>query len=308
MKITFVLPGLFFSGGVRVCQKYCERLNEMGHECKIFYPFFTFRGKIQRNTFCYIWPSQLPDADVVIATSWETAFVVAELPERCGKRFYLVQHYEQWDYHNGGQKDPKVDATYSFPLKHIITSYNLRDMLPVQRDNDVVVRWGRNMPEDYEKDYSEPRILYNVRGERWKGAETLVPVIKRIREEFPDIEIKPYGSPHIPDNKLEELFKWANIFVNASWVEGFGEPPLEAAGYGCATIAPENSAMPEMFTEHTDMIFCKAKDQDCLYKSLVYLISRASRREIFGKNAKAKAARYTFDRAVREFERAISDE
>jgi hypothetical protein len=307
LKINFILPGLFFSGGVRVCKMYCERLNEMGHDCKIFYPFFKCRGKFEKNTHCYIWPSQIPDADVVIATSWETAYVVNALPERCGRKHYLIQHYEQWDYHNGGQKDPKIDATYSFPLKHIINSYNLRDMLPVQRPDDVVVRWGREVPGDYEKDYSEPKILYNRRMEIWKGGETLHHVLNRISVEYPDVPIKFYGVPHTTDKRLDGLFRWANIFVNASWVEGFGEPPLEAAGYGCATIAPENSAMPEMFTEHTEMIFCKAKDQDCLYKSLVYLISRASRREIFGKNARAKAKRYTFDKSVWEFEEALEE-
>lgn len=307
MKITFVLPGLFFSGGVRLCQKYCERLNEMGHECNIFYPLSKFRGKFYKNTHCYVVPSQLPDADVVIATSWETAFVVAELPERCGRKIYFIQHYEQWDYHNGGQKDPKIETTYSFPLKHIIVSNYLHSILPKQYVSDVVVRVGSNSPWDYEKVYSEPRILYNMRNEKWKGGSTLEPILRRIQTEFPDIPVRSYGIPHLSDEKVDELFKWANIFVNASWIEGFGLPPLEAAGYGCATIAPENSAMPEMFNQ-TEMIFCKAKDQDCLYKSLLYLIGRANRREMLGKNAKAKAARYTFDRAAVEFERAITDE
>lgn len=307
MKITFVLPGLFFSGGVRVVFKYCEWLNDHGHDCQIWYPVSKFRGKFPKYAHCYLTHSQIPPADVVIATSWETSLDVVMLPPSRGDKKYLIQHYEQWDFHNGGEKKNIIDSTYFFPMKHIITSYNLRNMLPVQCDDDVVVRWGRNIPEDYEKDYSEPRILYNMRNEKWKGGSTLKPVLRRIQTEFPDIPVRSYGIPHLSDEKVEELFKWANIFVNASWVEGFGEPPLEAAGYGCATIAPENSAMPEMFNS-TEMIFCKAKDQDCLYKSLVYLIGRENRREMFGKNAKAKAARYTFDLAVREFERAITDE
>jgi len=307
MKVNFILPGLFFSGGVRVVLKYCEYLNEHGHDSKIFYPLGKFRFRNEKNCHCYFRISSIPDADVVIATSWETAYEVAMLPPRCGDKKYLIQHYEQWEYHNGGLKNPQVEATYFFPLQHIITSFNLRNMLPVQCNSDKVVRWGRNIPGDYEKDYSEPKILYNMRNEKWKGGSTLEPVLRRVQVEFPDIPVRSYGIPHLSNEKVDELFRWANIFVNASWVEGFGEPPLEAAGYGCAVIAPDNSAMPEMFSENHDMIFCKAKDQDCLYKSLLYLIGRANRREMFGKNARAKAARYTFDRAVLEFEEAITE-
>jgi glycosyltransferase involved in cell wall biosynthesis len=289
MKINFILPGIFFSGGIRVVFKYCERLNEMGHDCKIYYPIRRYRFQ---NSIAHPYLFSPPSADINIATSWETAKTVSKMP---GKKFYLIQHYEQWDYHNGGIKKYEIDQTYHLPMKHIIFSGFLRSILPVQREDDVVVHWGRELPEIQEKDYTTPKILYN---------ETLQPVLKRIHTEFPDVEIKSYGTPHISDSSLDKLFRWANIFVSASWVEGFGEPPLEAAGYGCAVIAPENSAMPEMFNS-TEMLFCKAKDSDCLYKSLIYLIGRQSRREIFGKNARSKAAQYTFDRAVKEFEGVI---
>jgi glycosyltransferase involved in cell wall biosynthesis len=308
MKINFILPGLFFSGGVRVVLKYCESLNAAGHDCKVWYPFEKFRFKRGgKYVHCYLTPSMIPDADVVIATSWETANIVNGLPQRCGKKFYLIQHYEQWDYHNGGLKREDVEDTYFYPMRHIIVSHNLRYMLPVQHYDDAVVRWGRDLPEDYVKEYGEPRILFNMRSEIWKGYQSLVTVLNRIRKEYPDIEIKNYGVPHVSDEKLDALFRWANIFVNASWVEGFGEPPLEAAGYGCAVIAPENSAMPEMFTANLDMIFCKAKDEECLYRSLVYLIGRPERRELMGQNARAKSARYTYDRAFHEFEKVITE-
>jgi glycosyltransferase involved in cell wall biosynthesis len=302
MKINFILPGIFFSGGSRVVFKYCDALNEMGHTCNIYYPLRRFRFQ---NTIAHPYLLSPPSADINIATSWETAPIVNKMS---GKKVYLIQHYEQWDYHNGGAKRKEIDDTYHLPMKHIITSHFLRSILPVQNQDDVIVHWGRELPEIEEKDYTTPKILYNLHYAKWKGNETLDPVLKRIHAEFPDIPIKSYGTPHVNDEELSRLFQWANIFVNASWVEGFGEPPLEAAGYGCAVIAPEQSAMPEMFTENVDMIFCKPKYKQCLYKSLVYLIGRSSRREIFGKNARAKASRYTFDRAVKEFERAILNE
>jgi glycosyltransferase involved in cell wall biosynthesis len=93
--------------------------------------------------------------------------------------------------------------------------------------------------------------------------------------------------------------------VSASWIEGFGEPPLEAAGYGCAVIAPEQSAMPEMFSKNGEMLFCKSKDEECLYNSLKYLIDSEYNRKIIGKYARVRAAQYTFEKAFKEFEKAI---
>src|SRR5206468_1066098 len=67
----------------------------------------------------------LPDADVLLATAWQSAPVVAAAPARCGAKFYLVQHYESL-YHG----EPEVvDATYRLPLRKIVISTWLADVM-----------------------------------------------------------------------------------------------------------------------------------------------------------------------------------
>lgn len=40
MKITFVLPGVWLLGGVKVVFEYANRLQEKGHEVRVVYPIF----------------------------------------------------------------------------------------------------------------------------------------------------------------------------------------------------------------------------------------------------------------------------
>ena len=72
------------------------------------------------------WESaRLPNADGVVATAWQSADAVAQAPAEAGAKFYFIQHYESL-YHG----DPRpVDATYALPLRKIVISTWLADIM-----------------------------------------------------------------------------------------------------------------------------------------------------------------------------------
>jgi len=45
MKITFILPGVGISGGVRVVFEYVNRLQDRGHKVNVTYPLTSLRIK-----------------------------------------------------------------------------------------------------------------------------------------------------------------------------------------------------------------------------------------------------------------------
>ena len=47
------------------------------------------------------------NADIIIATWWETAYQVRKLNSKKGEKFYFIQHYEIW-----GGNPKKVKKTY----------------------------------------------------------------------------------------------------------------------------------------------------------------------------------------------------
>jgi len=135
MRITFLCPHLRMAGGVRAILTYADRLAARDHSVCLVVPAggrvkaawrALVRGapawmpdfRAQIRWMAHWRASALPDADALVATAWQSAPVVARAPARCGRKFYLVQHYESL-YHG-----PRalVDATYRLPLAKIAIS------------------------------------------------------------------------------------------------------------------------------------------------------------------------------------------
>ncbi len=153
MRLTFIIPTTYFSGGTRVVYEQTQQLLARGHQVQIIYPlvpyFFGFwwsgrswlkwlncwrRNLLnQQDTGHYkvslkrVWritDRYVPTADVILATAWPTAFSVSQLAPDKGRKFYFVQHYETWS----GPLE-KVDQTWRLPdLKLIVISQWLKDL------------------------------------------------------------------------------------------------------------------------------------------------------------------------------------
>src|SRR2546426_10667720 len=70
-------------------------------------------------------PEWLPPGDVIVATAWQSAPIVAAAPAPAGGKFYLVQHYESL-YHGDATT---VDAPYRLPPQTLVISTWPRDLL-----------------------------------------------------------------------------------------------------------------------------------------------------------------------------------
>ena len=149
MRITFVSPPFDLSGGQRVIAIYAERLRRRGHDVVVVTlpPRRPRAREIVRSLLRGRgWPkpperspshfdridvecrvidryrpvrdADVPDADVVIATWWETAEWVAALPPCKGAKAYFIQHHEVFPY----LPIDRVEATWKLPLHKITIS------------------------------------------------------------------------------------------------------------------------------------------------------------------------------------------
>src|SRR5437867_7401162 len=125
LRLTFVLPPPGLAGGVRAVASYARRLHERGHDVVAVAPARPVPALRSRVNSLLSgggwpaarrrWPSHLdglavrqivldryrpvtaadvPDADVIIATWWETAEWVAAMPPSKGAKVYFCQHHE----------------------------------------------------------------------------------------------------------------------------------------------------------------------------------------------------------------------
>ncbi|MBK8553750.1 MAG: hypothetical protein IPL53_22945 [Ignavibacteria bacterium] len=129
MKINFIVPGLYKSGGMRAIYEISNGLAKKGYQVKIYYPVVplnSFRGEYNWNSLKnYYWDIKMynynkknieyfksgvfeivkipfisdyfiEDADFAIATAWQTVSSVNDLSNRKGKKIYYIQDYETW--------------------------------------------------------------------------------------------------------------------------------------------------------------------------------------------------------------------
>jgi glycosyltransferase involved in cell wall biosynthesis len=280
---------------VRAILTYADRLAARGHAVTVVVPARTrwraawrtlagggpdwIRDFHARVAWVATWDAAaLPDGDVVVATAWQSAAVAAAAPARCGAKFYLVQHYESL-YH--GQAEA-VDATYRLPLRKIVISTWLRDVMrerfgsaaevivtPVERELfhrvDVVVEPPR------------PRVLMLHHEYAWKGVADGLEAVARARRGVPTLRLVGFGvkRPRVPlpydefhenppQPRLAALYSGSDIYLCPSWDEGLGMPPMEAMACGAALVTYDNGGCRDYARDGETALVARRRDVEDL--------------------------------------------
>jgi glycosyltransferase involved in cell wall biosynthesis len=334
VKITFLCPHLRIAGGVRAILTYADRLTAVGHQVAVVVPTRSrarafwrsrrgagpdwipdFRARV-------VWvdrwrASALPDGDVLVATAWQSAAAVAEAPARCGRKFYFVQHYESL-YH--GQA-PAVDATYRLPLRKIVISTWLRDIMRERFASAAEILVTPVDPALFHAvpvavGTSRPRVLMLHHDYAWKGTADGFETVARVKRRVPGLYLVGFGvtAPrgpasydefHVdpPQEMLAALYSGCQIYLCPSWDEGLGMPPMEAMACGAALVTYDNGGCRDYARDDETALVARRRDVDDLAAKLERLaVDEPLRARIAA--AGSAFIRNTFDwgRAVRRME------
>lgn len=332
MQVTFVLPG--FSaipvGGFGVVYEYANQLTSLGNEVTIIHPrawladagrfarvrsnaraalrsilrpipadarpaWFALDERVRSRVVSRLDSEQLPDGQVVVATSWETAAPVARLSRRKGLGFYLIQHHEHWAGPAGA-----VDATWRLPLHKIVISRWLLDVahtLDPSGHVDYVPNGidGRKYRVTRPIEDRAPRrvgMLYHTA--KWKGTRDGIDALTLARKRFPTLECILFGTarpPQLPawcsyvrspnGDSLVDLYNTLAIFLHPSWTEGWPLPPAEAMACGCALVAAANGGVLDYAVDGMNAAMAPVQDPVRLAAALsTLLVNDAERRRI----------------------------
>lgn len=291
MRITFILPTANLSGGIKVVSIYATLLAAQGHQVTLIshppQPIL-FRRKLKSFFLGKGWPpnrsqqiSQLdglgldhrvidryrpitdrdvPDADVVIATWWETAEWVNALHAKKGAKVYFVQGHEIFDY----LPVKRCEATYRLPLHKIVIARWLRDLMR-DKYGDACVDIVPNSV-DHNQFHAPPRskqprptvgFLYHEIP--FKGLDTILSALARLRASFPALRAICFGSKRTsaislpewieftydpPQERIRDIYAQCDVWVTASRSEGFNLPAMEAMA--CRTpVVSTRTGWPE---------------------------------------------------------------
>ncbi|HET8575560.1 MAG TPA: glycosyltransferase family 4 protein [Methylomirabilota bacterium] len=310
MKITFLCPHLRIAGGVRAILTHADRLAARGHDVTLVVPAKSRLKAIWRNRFDRApdwmpklrarvrWVTEwnagrLPDGDAVFATAWQSVEAVAAAPVRCGRKVYFIQHYESL-YHGDAAR---VDATYRIPLRKIVISTWLADIMAERFNSPAAmivtpVDPALFHPQPPAAGDGQLRVLMLHHEYAWKGVADGLEAFARVKARHPELRLVgfgvkaptrplPYNEFHenLPQDKLAALYSRCQIFLCPSWDEGLGMPAMEAMACGAALCTYDNGGCRDYAIDGRTAVVAPRRDVDALAWGLARLVEDRSLRE-----------------------------
>lgn len=355
MRITFLLAGGFdLSGGNRVIAIYAERLMRRGHHVLVIArptKPFTLRDRVRAlrrgrwlpirqkphpshfdgksiprrtiDTHRPIIAADAPDADVTIATWWETGEWLATFPPEKGAKAFFVQGYEAFPHI---PKD-RVDAVWRMPFHKIIISRWLAD-LSADRFGDHDYSLVRNSV-DTDQFAAPPRgrqpiptIGFLQSDLPLKGNATSVAALRTLMRRHPRIRLLTFGEGQLretlpagvdhrhwqrpPQDFLRNIYAQCDVWLCGSSTEGFHLPPLEAMACRCPVVSTEVGGPLDIVRDGENGFLAPVNDSVALGNKLIELFDQSqSDWQRMSDNAYATAIGYTWEDATDQFEAGL---
>ncbi len=296
MRITMFVPGFNLGGGIRVAATYAERLHSRGHKVLVVtarhepptlwqglrswlrghgWPSVPRQGAshfdglpVERIVVPHAEPvvdADVPDADVVMGTWWETVRWADGLSPSKGVKVHFVQGYDA----NPFTKE-QVDATYRLPIAKIVISSWLQRL--------IQERFGQTPVALIPNSVDTTQFLAPPRGRQprptvgtlysdlaIKGCDISIKAYELAAREVPNLLFRCIsGVPVVPDvplppeadfifqvrgQRLREIYASCDAWLSGSREEGFGLPILEAMACRTPVIAAPAGAAPELLAK-----------------------------------------------------------
>jgi glycosyltransferase involved in cell wall biosynthesis len=353
MKISFVLPPVNMGGGIKVAAIYAYELTRKGHEVVLVSTIpesIPIRRKVKSLITGHGWPrsrlnpshldglgldhrvldrqrpvtdDDIPDADVVIATWWETAEWVSKLSDSKGAKVYFVQGHEVHEY----LPVERSRATYYLPLRKIVISKWLQNIMRSEygdADVDLVPN-----SVDHHQFFSQirgkqlrPTVGFMYAHSKIKGVEISLQVIKRLRITFPNLRViafgsvKPFINTELDDriefylspaqDKIRDLYTQCDVWLTASRTEGFNLPAMEAMACRTPVVSTITGWPEEAVVTGKNGALVNIDDVDALTQGVATILSLTDNawREM-SENAYNTVALSSWQDSTNQFEKAL---
>jgi len=355
--ITFLLP--FYPwhpvGGFRIVYEYANHLVAKQHKVRVMHARWLGNncnnvnikeclrmkaGKL-RDTFFkpniawqYIDPkvdlqyvsnlnkNNIPDGDVIIATSWQTAEYVLIYPLCKGRKYYLLQSYETWM----GPED-RVNATWRAPIKKIVIAKWLYEKGLELGVSEYEIKY---IPNGI--DFNKYCLINNIenRPKRvamlfseypWKGCQDGIAALELAKKDNSVLEAVLFGiysrSKAIPDwidyyreprqdVLVRYIYNGSSIYLCPSLIEGWGLPSAEAMACGCAVVSTDNRGVRDYAIDGYNALLSPVNNPRRLANNLHRLINNKQLCEEIAYNGNKYIQNYTWKKAAELLEQYIS--
>ena len=357
MKITLIINQYKrISGGNRALFEYANRLKKRGHLVRCFVlakPIKLYRldhwyrnfkrkvsvlspdvidwvgNKISIEILSVNDASLIPDADILVATAWQTAEFSASLPVSKGEKFYFIQHHESlWT------KDKiKAQKTYQLPLKKMVISTWLKEIMKTDYKQEAEVLITPVNEKLFYKEINNEQTNYRVctmhHDYDWKGYRDGIKAVKKVRAENCKIELVVFGEKHQDPtplyneagfkfeyhyrptgDTLRKIYSSCGTFLCSSWYEGLGMPAMEAMMCGAALVTTDTGGSRDYALNEETALVSTPKNPDMLAKNLIRILTDNPFRVGLAEKGYQKIINFSWDTnceyLIKHFEDAIN--
>jgi len=353
MNITFVMDGGDnLSGGHRAIAMFAQGLGQLGHRVTLVArpkrsPSLRDRARwLLKGTGGVGDPKQkpsyfealglhlqilpdwrpiqdrdLPDADIVLATWWETLEWVHRLNPAKGVKIHFMQDHEIW----GGPAE-KVELSYSVPMLRIVTAEWLGDLMQrqFQQAPIAVIPYGVDLQAFHapvRSKPSAPAVGMTYSNARHKGSDISIQAYRLAHKALPELRLLACGNTRVPsdlplpegaryeawasEGTLRELYSQCDAWLFGTRREGFGLPILEAMACRTPVIGTPAGAAPQLLRDGAGVLV-RPEDPEDMAKAILQVcrLPDADWRRM-STAAHAKASIHTWEKGTCAFERAL---
>lgn len=360
MRVNLLLPssGQKISGGFKVVYEYANLIARVGHRVFLIHPALTYKGThglrraiamsryLQRRLdqsysprkwfgpFAggveILWVPSLserwiPNADVVMASGWQTAEWMTTYGPLKGRQLYLVHDYEHYMNADSVLR-ARIERTYLTQARKIVTSPAGEELM-----NAAGISEYSYVPNGI--DFSVFRLQIAIssplrrgigfawRRETFKGAADAISAIAEVQEKAPGCykywtfgEEPPTVLPswlswyrRPSDIHLADLMNRTAIFVSASHYEGWGLPGAEAMACGAALVSTDNGGVRAYAVHGKTALLSPVRSPKALAQHVLQLLADESMRARLADQGATSIRQFTWENAWKVMSKLLED-
>ena len=320
LHVVYVTQDTGVGGGHRDIFEHLNRLRERGHRAELYSlagppDWFALEAPVRTfDTYAELSRALAPLDALKVATWWATAAAVWRASVTRGLPVYFVQDIETSYYAGDERTQARVLATYREEFRYMtISDWNRRRLaelglsaelmppgidletfrrLDAPKRDDVLLAVGRSLPLKNLPLTVEAWRRLDPRPELWMfGVE-------------PELGLE-HGARYFErpsDERVNELFNEASVFVQTSIHEGFCLPLLEAMAAGTPVVSTDAHGNRD-FCRHEENCLIADADPDAVAAALARLLANSDLRARLVEAGLKTAADYAWERRIDRLER-----
>lgn len=261
----------------------------------------------------------IPQSDVVIASSWATAYWLNDYKKiKQEQKYYFIQHFEDW---HGGYD--KVIRTWKMNLQKIVIAPWLQKMASEIGEKSILIENGFNLEEFHLTNpidtRNEPIAIMLWHDNPFKGCRVGLDALNIVKKQIPNFNAILFGVPNKPENLpnwityyqkpeislLRNLYNKSAIFVGSSFSEGWGLTIGEAMLCGCAVACTNNDGYMILAKDNDTALLSEIGNSSQLANNIIELLTNKDLRIKIAINGNLNSQNYTWNKSAEKFYKTI---